>query len=67
MVDLHVGDRVEVDVNAGIVPGTHPGPDWQTGTLQGRAENGMYVVRLDTPIGGREALKEAAPEHVRRA
>lgn len=65
--DLRVGDRVLVNVSAGIVPdtGREPPPDWQPGTVAERLENGHYRVRLDEQIGGRPADKEAAPEHVR--
>jgi len=65
MAEYRTGDRVEVDVNAGIVPGTAPEPDWQPGEVVERLENGTYRVRLDEPIAGRTAEKEAAPEHIR--
>jgi ribosomal protein L21E len=65
MAEYQPGDRVEVDVNAGIVPGAHPEPDWQPGTVTQRIEGGRYRVRLDEPIAGRTAEKEAAPEHIR--
>ena len=65
MAEYRAGDRVEVNVSAGIVPGANPDPDWQPGTVVERLENGMYRVRLDTPIAGRTAEKETAPEHLR--
>jgi hypothetical protein len=65
MAEYHAGDRVLVDVSAGILPGEHAAPDWQPGTVASRMENGYYRVRLDVEIAGRPAEKEAAPEHVR--
>ncbi len=65
MADYQPGDRVEVDISAGILPGTNPQPDWQTGTVVARLENGRLRVRLDEPIAGQTAEKEAAPEHIR--
>jgi hypothetical protein len=65
MADYRAGDRVEVDVSAGIVPGARPEPDWQAGTVVERLDNGLYRVRLDAPIAGRTAEKNAAPEHLR--
>ena len=67
MAEYRTGDRVEVNVSAGIVPGTDPEPDWQTGTVVERLDDGRYRVRLDAPIAGRTAEKEAAPEHLRPA
>ena len=67
MAEFRTGDRVEVNVSAGIVPGTSPEPDWQPGTVVERLDNGLYRVRLDAPIAGRTAEKEAAPEHLRPA
>jgi hypothetical protein len=65
MAEYQPGERVEVDVSAGILPGERAAPDWQTGTVVQRLPNGFYRVRLDLPIAGRSAEKEAAPEHVR--
>jgi ribosomal protein L21E len=65
--DYQPGERVEVNVAAGILPGANPTPDWQTGTVVERLDSGMYRVRLDLPIAGRTAEKETAPEHVRAA
>jgi hypothetical protein len=65
MADFQPGERVEVDVSAGILPGGRAEPDWQPGTVIERLANGYYRVRLDMPIAGRTAEKEAAPEHVR--
>ncbi|HLZ68678.1 MAG TPA: hypothetical protein VKV26_02095 [Dehalococcoidia bacterium] len=65
MAEFQPGERVLVDVAAGILPGEHAAPDWQPGTVDERLENGYYRVRLDIEIGGRAAVKEAAPEHVR--
>ncbi len=67
MAEYQPGERVEVDVSAGILPGERAAPDWQTGTVVERLPNGFYRVRLDLPIAGRTAEKEAAPEHVRPA
>jgi hypothetical protein len=66
MMDYKSGDRVLVNVSAGIVPGSAGAPDWEPGTVLDRLDNGFYRVRLDEEIGGREAIKEAAPEHIRR-
>ncbi len=65
MAEYQPGDRVEVDISAGIIPGANLAPDWQRGTVVARLENGRYRVRLDEPIAGQTAEKEAAPEHVR--
>jgi hypothetical protein len=65
MAEYRSGDRVLVNMSAGIVPGSEGVPDWQPGTVEERLENGEYRIRLDQPIGGRTADKEAAPEHVR--
>jgi ribosomal protein L21E len=65
MTEYRPGDRVEVDVSAGIVPGAHPEPDWQPGTVVEPRPEGMYRVRLDAPIAGRTAEKDALPEHIR--
>jgi hypothetical protein len=66
MTSYQPGDRVEVNVSAGIVPGAAGEPDWQPGTVQEQLPNGLYRVRLDYPIAGRAAVKDAAPEHIRR-
>lgn len=66
MDEFHAGDRVLVDVSAGILPGEQTAPDWHPGTVAERMENGFYRVRLDMEIAGRAAEKEAAPEHLRR-
>lgn len=61
------GERVLVDIAAGIVPGVQAhAPDWQPGTVQARLPDGRYRIALDLPIAGRTAVKEAAPEHIRR-
>ena len=65
MADYQPGDRVEVNTSAGILAGTTPEPDWQAGTVAERLANGRYRIRLDQPIAGQTAEKEAAPEHVR--
>jgi hypothetical protein len=65
MAEYRPGDRVLVDISAGIVPGGHATPDWQPGTVRERLPNGRYRVRLDVPIAGRAAEKEAASEHIR--
>jgi hypothetical protein len=65
MAEFQPGDRVLVDVSAGILPGERTAPDWQPGTVSERMESGLYRVRLDMEIGGRPAEKEAAPEHLR--
>ena len=65
MAEFQAGDRVLVNVGAGIVPGAQGSPDWQTGTVAERLPNGYYRVQLDAEIAGRSAEKEAAPEHVR--
>lgn len=61
------GDRVEVDISAGILPGQHAEPNWQLGIVRGRGEDGLYRVELVRSIAGRPAEKDAAPEHIRRA
>ena len=60
------GDRVEVNVSAGIVPGGEADPDWQPGTVEERLPTGLYRIRLDNPIAGRLAGKEAEPHNIRR-
>jgi hypothetical protein len=65
MAEYRSGDRVAVDVSAGIVPGASPEPDWQPCTVVERLDNDRYRVRLDAPIAGRTAEKEAAAEHLR--
>jgi hypothetical protein len=65
MPEYAPGDRVEVDISAGILPGTNPEPDWQAGTVVARLDNGRYRIRLDEPIAGQTAEKEAATDHVR--
>ena len=65
MAEYQRGDRVEVNVSAGIVTGASPEPDWQTGEVIERLDNGLYRVRLDQPIAGRTAEKETSPEHMR--
>lgn len=65
MAEYTPGDRVEVNISAGILPGANPEPDWQPGTVVERMANGRYRIRLDEPIAGQTAEKEAAPEHVR--
>jgi ribosomal protein L21E len=67
MPEYAPGDRVEVDISAGILPGTNPEPDWRTGVVVERTSAGRYRIRLDDPIAGQTAEKEAAPEHVRPA
>jgi len=48
------GERVLVDIAAGIVPGAPAhAPDWQPGTVQARLPDGRYRVALDLPIAGR--------------
>jgi len=66
MMEYKSGDRVLVNVSAGIVSGVAGAPDWEPGTVLDRLDNGFYRVRLDEEIGGREAIKEAALEHIRR-
>src|SRR5262249_14302868 len=51
--------------SGGSVPGAHPQPDWQPGSVVERQPDGMYRVRLDAPIAGRTAEKDALPEHIR--
>jgi hypothetical protein len=65
MAEFRSGERVLVNVGAGIVPGAAGAPDWQPGTIEERLENGFYRVRLDAAIAGRTAEKDAAPEHIR--
>ena len=60
------GERVEVNVSAGIVPGGEAEPDWQPGTVAEQLPNGMYRVRLENPIAGRPAEKEAESHNIRR-
>lgn len=67
MATFQTGDRVLVNISAGIVPGTEGSPDWQPGTVEEVMPNGYLRVRLDQEIAGRGAEKEAAPEHVRAA
>jgi hypothetical protein len=64
MPEYAPGDHVEVDISAGILPGTNPEPDWRTGTVIERTTTGRYRIRLDDPIAGQTAEKEAAPEHI---
>lgn len=65
MAEFWPGDRVQVNISAGIVPGAHPEPDWQPGTVTARLPDGMYRVRLDAPISGRTAEKDATEQHIR--
>jgi ribosomal protein L21E len=65
MPEYKSGDRVEVDISAGILPGTRPEPDWQRGTVVERLPDGMLRIRLEEPIAGQTAEKDALPEHVR--
>ncbi len=65
MAEFRAGDRVLVNVSAGILPGGDGAPDWQPGTVAERLPNGYYRVRLDQEIAGRSADKEAEPEHLR--
>jgi len=65
MADFKPGDRVQVNLTAGIVPGEEGTPDWQAGTVEQRLPNGLYRILLDEPISDRTAEKEALPEHVR--
>jgi len=65
MAEFRHGERVLVNLSAGILPGEAGAPDWQPGTIERREENGYYRVHLDAPISAREAVKEAAPEHIR--
>ena len=66
MAEYGVGQRVLVDVAAGIVPGAGPhAPDWQPGVVRALLPNGFYRIELDAPIAGRMAQKDAAREHVR--
>jgi hypothetical protein len=66
MAEFQAGDRVLVNISAGIVPGADGSPDWQAGTVAELLPNGFYRVSLDQEIAGRGAEKDAAPEHVRR-
>lgn len=66
MAEFHAGDRVLVNISAGIMPGAAGSPDWQPGTVAEILTNGYYRVRLDQQIAGRGADKEAASAHVRR-
>ena len=61
------GDRVEVDISAGLLPGVETEPQWETGTIEDVQPSGMLVVRLDGSIAGRPALKEARMDHLRPA
>ncbi len=65
MTEYRAGDRVEVNISAGIVPGATPEPEWEPGTVEEQSPDGLVRVRLDHPIAGRSAIKEAAPEHIR--
>jgi hypothetical protein len=67
MADYAPGDRVEVDISAGILPSADPEPDWRSGSVVARLDNGMVRIRLDDPIAGQAAEKEARPEHIRPA
>jgi len=67
MAEYAPGSRVEVNISAGILPGSHPEPDWQPGTVIAVQPNGMLRIRLDEPIAGQTAEKDALPEHVRAA
>jgi hypothetical protein len=65
MPEFRRGERVLVNISAGIAPGAEGEAEWQPGTVEERMENGFYRVRLDGEIAGRGAEKEAAPEHIR--
>lgn len=65
MADYKPGDRVLVNISAGIIPGATTAPDWQPGTIEEQMPNGLYRVLLDESISGRTAEKDAAPEHLR--
>ena len=63
--EYQAGDRVEVDIAAGITPAVESVAEWKPGTVIERLPSGLYRIRLLEPIGGREAEKEARPEHIR--
>jgi hypothetical protein len=65
MAEYQPGDRVEVNISAGIVPGAEPVPEWEAGIVEERLPNGFYRIRLEHSISGRAATKDAAPEHLR--
>jgi len=65
MAEYRAGDRVEANISAGIVPGAEPEPEWDHETVAERLPNGFYRIRLNHPIAGRAATKDAAPEHIR--
>lgn len=65
MNEYRPGDRVEVDISAGILPGVETEPDWQPGTVERRLPNGLFRILLDAPIEDRTARKDAKPEHIR--
>ena len=65
MAEFKAGDRVQVNITAGILPGETGEPDWQAGAIEEQLPNGLYRIRLDEPISGRTAEKEALPEHIR--
>lgn len=67
MAEYSAGERVQVNISAGLVTSGSGAPDWQLGTVVERLPNGYYRIRLDQPIGGRSAEKEAAPDHMRPA
>ncbi len=67
MADYSAGERVQVNISAGLVTSGSGAPDWQLGTVEEQLANGLYRIRLDVAIGGRTAVKEAAPEHIRAA
>jgi len=65
MDEYRAGEHVQVNISAGLLPGTNAEPDWQPGTVESRLPNGFYRIRLDASISGRTADKDAAPEHIR--
>ena len=66
-MDYQPGDRVAVNISAGLLPGSHPEPQWEIGTVEERLPTGLYRVRLDGAVAGRPAVKEALPEHMEPA
>lgn len=65
MAEYNAGDRVLVNISAGVLPGQEAEPDWQGGTVEERLPNGLYRILLDEAISDRSAEKEALPEHMR--
>ena len=61
-----VGDQVDVNVSASIIPGGDARPDWQPGTIVARLPDERYRVRLENPTEGRPEQIAVTADELRR-